>query len=114
MSNSYIHFLSIVEDSGHLNPAASIDDIERQLLLYILLTHNKGQLMSVGDLIELSQIGSQATLHGRIKNLEARRYIKLTVARDDARKKYVTPTKLANEYLKFLSSCLARAVKNGK
>lgn len=49
-----------------------------------------------------------------IKNLEARRYIKLVVSRDDARKKYVTPTKLANEYLEFLSSCLARAVKNGK
>jgi hypothetical protein len=70
MSNSYIHFLSIVEGLGWSNPAASLGDIERQLLVYILLTHNKGQLMLVGDLIQLSQMGSQATLHGRIKNLE--------------------------------------------
>jgi DNA-binding MarR family transcriptional regulator len=114
MSNSYIHFLSIVEGLGRSNPAASLDDIERQLLVFILLTHNKGQLMLVGDLIQLSRMGSQATLHGRIKNLEALGYINLAVAEDDARKKFVTPTKLAEKYLVFMSDCLARAVKNGK
>ena len=114
MPNSYIHFLSIVEDSGRSNSAAFLDDIERQLLVYILLTHNKGQLMLVGDLIQLSQVGSQATLHGRIKNLEALGYISLAVAEDDARKKFVTPTKLTEKYLVFMSDCLAKAVKNGK
>lgn len=114
MSNSYIHFLSIVEDLGQSNPAASLDDIECQLLVYILLTHNKGQLMLVGDLIQLSRMGSQATLNGRIKNLETLGYINLVVAQDDARKKFVTPTKLAEGYLVFMSDCFAKAVKNGK
>ena len=69
MNNLYIRFLNTIDALGRANPGRSLDSTEIQLLEYILLATDKGQTLLVGDLIHLSEFGSQATLHGRIKNL---------------------------------------------
>lgn len=106
MSNLYIRFLNTIDALGRANPGRALDSTEIQLLEHILLAADKGQALLVGDLIHLTQLGSQATLHGRIKNLVVLGYVKLVVDKVDARKKYVVPTKLAQKYVQFLSDCI--------
>jgi hypothetical protein len=65
----------------------------------------------VGDLITLNRLGSQATLHKRLKTLISLGYLKLTTEKDDARKKSITLTKLTYKYAHFMSNCLIRAAK---
>jgi DNA-binding MarR family transcriptional regulator len=58
----------------------------------------------------MAELGSQATLHGRLKNLSAMGYIKM-VANEDGRKKEVVPTKIAIKRYEEMSKCLDKAVK---
>ena len=67
---------------------------------------------SKGDLISFSEIGSQATLHGRIKNLVAMGYVKLNEDKSDGRKKFVTPTAKAIKKYEHLSSCLEKSLRS--
>lgn len=86
MENLYIRFLNTIDALGRANPGRKLDSTEIQLLEYILLAADKGQTLLVGDLIHLSELGSQATLHGRIKNLAVLGYVKLSADKKDGRK----------------------------
>ena len=111
MSNLYIRFLNTIDALGRSNPGRALDSTEIQLLEYILLATDKGQTLLVGDLIHLSEFGSQATLHGRVKNLAVLGYVKLVADKADGRKKSVVPTKLAHKYVQFLSECIETSLK---
>ena len=71
--------------------------------------HAKQEIL-VADLISMSDLGSQATLHGRLKNLSALGYIKMA-ANADGRKKEVLPTKIALKRYEEISKCLEKAAK---
>ena len=109
--SAYLRFLNTIDALGRSNPGRSLDATEIQLLNHILLAADKNQHLLVGDLIRLKQFGSQATLHGRIKNLSVLGYVKLITDKDDGRKKSVVPTKLAFKYAQFLSDCLEASIK---
>lgn len=111
MNNLYIRFLNTIDALGRANPGRTLDSTEIQLLEHILLAADKGQTLLVGDLIHLSQFGSQATLHGRVKNLAVLGYIKLVGDKEDGRRKFVVPTKLAHKYVQFLSECIESSLK---
>jgi hypothetical protein len=111
MDTAYINFLRIIKDSSLTNPARSLDNTERQLLEYILMAYDKGESLLVGDVIVQSMFGSQATLHGRIKILVRLGFLKLILDPLDARKRFVVPTILAKNYSKYMSNCLAKALK---
>ena len=109
-SNSYLRFLDLIDILERINPGKQLDSVEKALLDIVVLSfHNDGSLL-VGDLISLNRLGSQATLHGRLKNLSAMGYIKLA-ANTDGRKKQVMPTKLALKRYDEMSRCLEKAVK---
>lgn len=109
---AYIRFLNLVDVLDRINPGKKIDAIEESLLNKIVLSAHEGQVMLVGDLISLAEFGSQATLHGRLKNLRAMGLIDMT-AEEDGRKKHVVPTKLAMKRYEALSKCLEKAVRAG-
>ena len=111
MSNAYIRFLNIVDTLDRMNPGRALDSLEIQLLEYIMRQNSQNIPLLVGDLIGLSHLGSQATLHGRIKNLFALGYVKFVSDKTDARKKSVIPTKLAIKYVEFMSDCLGKSLK---
>ena len=109
---AYIRFLNLVDVLDRINPGMKIDAIEESLLNKIVLSAHQGQVMLVGDLISLAEFGSQATLHGRLKNLRAMGLIDMA-AEEDGRKKHVVPTKLAMKRYEELSKCLEKAVRAG-
>ncbi len=109
MKNSYIRFLNIIATLERSNPGKALDEIEIQLLEFTLRSLDRGEKLLVGDLLKLSQFGSQATLHSRIKNLTALGYLSLVSDKADGRKKFVLPTKAAFKYVQFMSECLDNA-----
>ncbi|QWE10713.1 hypothetical protein [Polynucleobacter sp. es-EL-1] len=109
-SSCYIRFLNLLDALDRMNPGKKLDSVEESLLDKIILSFHENQSILVGDLISLSELGSQATLHGRLKNLSALGYIKMA-ANQDGRKKEVVPSKMALKRYEELSKCLEKAVK---
>ena len=107
---SYLRFLNLIDAIDRMNPGKKLDFIEEDLLDKIVLASYAKKVILVGDLISLSELGSQATLHGRLKNLSAMGYIKMA-ANVDGRKKEVVPTKMAFKRYEEISKCLEKAVK---
>ena len=108
----YIKFLNLIDALDRINPGKKLDGIEESLLDKIVTCAHAKQAILVGDLISLTDLGSQATLHGRLKNLSAMGYVKMA-ANADGRKKEVVPTKMAIKRYEELSKCLEKAVKAG-
>jgi DNA-binding MarR family transcriptional regulator len=111
-SSAYIRFLNTIDSLDRINPTKKLDSTEEQLLNKITLAATQGHNLLVGDLISLSELGSQATLHGRIKNLVVMGYVKLNEDKSDGRKKSVAPTAKALKHYDNLSACLEKALKS--
>ena len=110
-SPSYIRFLNLLDALDRINPSKKLDSIEESLLDKIVNCSYLKESVLVGDLISLAELGSQATLHGRLKNLSAEGYIKMASS-TDGRKKEVLPTKLAIKRYEEISRCLEKAAKS--
>ena len=109
-TSSYIRFLNLIDVLDRINPGKKLDSVEESLLDKIVLSFYAKQSILVGDLISMAELGSQATLHGRLKNLSAMGYIKMA-ANEDGRKKEVVPSKIALKRYEEISKCLEKAVK---
>lgn len=110
-SPSYIRFLNLLDDLDRINPSKKLDSIEESLLDKIVNCSYLKESVLVGDLISLAELGSQATLHGRLKNLSATGFIKMA-SNTDGRKKEVLPTKLAIKRYEDISKYLEKAAKS--
>ena len=110
--SAYLRFLNLIDALDRINPGKKLDCIEEGLLDQVVACAHSKKSVLVGDLISLSELGSQATLHGRLKNLSAMGYIKMG-SNDDGRKKAVLPTKLALKRYEEISRCLEKAAKAG-
>ena len=111
-SPAYVRFLNLIDVLDRINPGKKLDATEESLLNKIVLSAHQGQVVLVGDLISLAELGSQATMHGRLKNLRAMGLIEMN-ADEDGRKKHVVPTKSAMKRYEELSKCLEKAVRAG-
>ncbi len=111
MKNSYIRFINLLNVLHRKNPSRSLDKIEISLLEHILSVESRNGILLVGDLLQLKKLGSQATLHKRVKNLSALRFIKLETDKVDSRKKSVVSTKLGMKYIQFMSDCLKKSLE---
>ena len=81
------------------------------MLEAVLSAHAEKVNFSVLDLILLNEIASQATLHSVMSNLITKKLIKAEASKEDRRRKYVIPTKLALEWLQDCSDLLCSAPK---
>jgi DNA-binding MarR family transcriptional regulator len=109
-SSPYIKFLNLIDALDRINPGKKLDCVEESLLDKIVACAHAKQAILVGDLISITDLGSQATLHGRLKNLSAMGYIKMA-ANADGRKKEVLPTKMALKRYEEISRCLEKSLK---
>jgi DNA topoisomerase IA len=109
-SLAYIRFLNCLDALDRMNPGKKLDSIEESLLNKVMLAWDRQTTILVGDLLALGELGSQATLHGRIKNLQVMGYIKLNIDALDSRKKYITPTKMAVTHYVKLSQQMEKSI----
>jgi len=107
IENSYLRFLNCIKT---LESKTGLDAIQKQLLDVVMVAYSQKEEVLVGDLLALSHICSQATLHGRVKQLEQGGYIRLVTDTVDGRKKKVIPTRLALKHYEKLANLLGKAV----
>ena len=107
----YFRFLNLAKalvDSS----SKELDSTARQLLETICLhTYATKDSLTVSAIISMSDIGSPATLHARIKGMVATGYLTLDIQKD-ARVKKVLPTAKAYKYFEQLSNNLVAAVSD--
>jgi len=108
--SSYIRFLNCIDALEEKGGVKKLDAIEAQLLDWVMVTDAQGCEILVGDLLLLSHIGSQATLHGRVQKLIELGYVKQALDSVDGRKKKILPTKLAIKRYEMLSKLLEKAI----
>ena len=102
-NKSYFRFLQLVNLIEDIKPRIALDKIEILLLDHIALALSQNTDLLVKDLICLSEIGSLATIHNRLKSLVVRGYIRLINDSEDNRKKHVVLTAKARKYYENLS-----------
>lgn len=111
MTNSYLRFLHLADTltKSSEKPLDSLSkDILERVSRCIILNKNK---VIVGDILTLSELGSQATLHKRLHSLIDDGYLKLKTA-DDGRVRQIELTKKAVRYFSDLSLALEKAAKD--
>lgn len=108
--SSYIRFLNCIDALEAKGGVTKLDAIETQLLDWIMMTFSQGGEILVGDLLVLSHIGSQATLHGRLQKLITLGYVKQALDSVDGRKKKILPTKIAIKRYEILSKLLEKSI----
>ena len=107
--HKYLHFASAVE---RINIRYRLtDDKLIKILQSILLAYTQGAPIQVLDVLLLRHIASTATLHSSLKGLIALKLIKAEACPKDARRKYLTPTKLGISWLEECTALLCSAHK---
>lgn len=104
--NKYFYYLTILEKS---NKEFDLDGVDVLLLNFIAKADDKKQTLNVKDLLLLKEIASQATIHGRLKQLVAKKLIVLNEDKVDGRVKEVMLTKLAYKRYELLSKAIEKA-----
>ncbi len=107
---AYLRFLHLAEAFDQMNPHKGLDHVEKQLLDRLIEAYYKNQFPLMGEFTGFKNIGSQATLHSRIKSLIAKGYIDLVADDDDSRKKHLVPTRLSLTFYNQLSDALIKVV----
>ena len=108
-SFKYLHFSSSIR---RINKRYKLAEYKQVMVLEaVLAAHAEGVTLSVLDLILMKEIASQATLHSITKSLIDSKLIKTDVCKNDARRKYVSPTKLGLAWLNDCSELLASTAK---
>lgn len=110
MTDSYLRFLRLA-DTLTKSHEKLLDSLSKDVLEYIpknaALNGNK---IVVGDILTLSDLGSQATLHKRLHLLVDGGYLKLKPAAD-GRVKQIELTNKSRKYFSELSQALEKASK---
>lgn len=108
-SFKYLHFSSSIRK---INKRYKLTEHKQVVVLEaVLAAHAEGVTLSVLDLILMKEIASQATLHSITKLLIESKLIKAEVCKVDARRKYVSPTKLGLSWLNDCAELLGATTK---
>jgi DNA-binding MarR family transcriptional regulator len=108
MTKAYLKFLADqAEDKARIGLSAN----QVALLEYVFRETATGRVLRVQDLITLSEIASQATLHGALKGLIAKGLILAKADKTDGRVKEVVLAAQGKKYFERLEAALAKAVK---
>lgn len=110
IANAYLRFVRLLEALEGSSELFEIDAIEKSLLDLIAINYFDGKPLLVSEAIYLNKIGSPATLHRRLSNLQKYGFIRYGDD-PDGRKKYLELTPKARDYFSTLSKCIIKAGK---
>jgi hypothetical protein len=112
MTPSCFKFLQFSASIRRINKRYKLADQKEVMVLEaVLAAHAEKVSFSVLDLILLNEIASQATLHSVMKGLVVKKLVKTELSKEDGRRKYVLPTKLAFDWLQDSSDLLCSSAK---
>jgi len=109
LANAYLRFLQLARAVEALPDGQSMDANESALLEAVVLRWHAGQPMTVREAINLSDLGSPATLHKRITRLRQKALLSAHSEEGDRRAKYLVPTQQALDYFHHLGQTMQLA-----
>lgn len=109
-TSAYLRFLHLAKAIKEVPLLPGLKPIEEKILEIIADAHITRARLSVKDLMNKSELGSPAMLHGRLQSMREKGWINLAQTEDGRRKQLeLTPASLA--YFEKLSKIMSKAVK---
>jgi tRNA U34 5-carboxymethylaminomethyl modifying GTPase MnmE/TrmE len=113
-ANAYLRFLQKAKTIQKLPYGPLLDANEKALLEEVVLNWFEKKPMTVREAINLSALGSPATLHKRITRLRQRDFLVAFNQQDDKRAKFLIPTQktlsMFGDFGKKMNSALTSPV----
>ena len=106
----YLRFIQLSEALRELPGLPPLEPLEERILMIVAQAHQTQERLSVKDLMSMSDLGSPAMLHGRLKSMREKGWIFLAET-EDARRKQLELTHDALIHFDKVSRCLLKAVK---
>ncbi|MES3025180.1 MAG: winged helix-turn-helix domain-containing protein [Pseudomonadota bacterium] len=106
----YLRFLQLAEALRGLPSLPSLDPLEERILAMVARAGQDRERLSVRDIMGKDELGSPATVHGRLKSMREKGWIMLTDT-EDSRRKQIELTQSALLHFDKLSKCLLQAAK---
>lgn len=106
LASAYLRFLQLSRAVDALPTGQSMDANESALLEAVVLRWHAGEPMTVREAINLSELGSPATLHKRITRLRNKELLSAHSEPGDRRAKYLVPTEQALAYFHQLGQTM--------
>jgi DNA-binding MarR family transcriptional regulator len=106
----YLRFLQLSEAIRGLPSLTPLDPLEERILAWVARSAQQGDRLSVRDMMAREELGSPATIHGRLKSMRAKGWIALADT-EDARRKQIALTAAALEHFARLSRCIVEAAR---
>lgn len=110
--SAYLRFLQLISAVEAMPGLQDFDANEKALFDALVLNWSEGQPMTVREAISLSQLGSPATLHKRLKRLIAKDLMVAYHDGTDRRTKFLKPSEKGMVYIEWLSAQLAAVQVN--
>jgi DNA-binding MarR family transcriptional regulator len=105
----YLRFLKLSEALQNIPlELSSLDPLEERMLALVARAGQDHERLSVRDMMAKSELGSPAMLHGRLKSMRSKGWIKLSDT-EDSRRKQIELTAAALLHFDHLSSCMLKA-----
>jgi DNA-binding MarR family transcriptional regulator len=106
----YMRFLQLAEAIRGLPALPPLDPLEERILALVARAAQETRRLSVRDMMAIVELGSPATIHGRLKSMRKKGWIHLADT-EDARRKQVALTPAALKHFDKLSQCMVRAAQ---
>ena len=106
---TYMRFLNLVQAVKEKSAFPDIDPVEERVLNILAARWHTGIKVTVLETIAMLGEFSATTLHRRLKSLRKKGMIGVDYDDEDARIKYVVPTKITRDYFSQLGDALAKA-----
>ncbi|MES2760458.1 MAG: winged helix-turn-helix domain-containing protein [Pseudomonadota bacterium] len=104
----YLRFLQLAEALRGLPSLPALDPLEERILALVARAGQNNERLSVRDMMAKDEIGSPATMHGRLKSMREKGWIMLADT-EDTRRKQIELTQAALLHFDKLSKCLVQA-----
>ena len=106
----YLRFIQMSEALRDQHDLPQLEPLEERILMIIAMARQTRERLSVKDLMSMSELGSPAMLHGRLKSMREKGWIFLAET-EDARRKQLELTRDAMVHFDKVARCTLKAVK---
>jgi DNA-binding MarR family transcriptional regulator len=106
----YLRFLQLAEAIRGLPALPALDPLEEKILEFVARASQNKERLSVRDMMGHSELGSPATLHGRIASMREKGWVTLSDT-EDTRRKQIDLTPAALKHFDKLAEAWSKAAK---
>lgn len=106
----YLRFLELSEALRGLPSLPPLDPLEERILAWVARASQRGDRLSVRDMLAQHELGAPATIHIRLQSMRNKGWIMLAET-EDTRRKQIELTREALDHFARLSRAMVKATR---